>query len=149
MRFTDVIELDVDIVRANAPDLPGIYEVGFWVDPHFFVPRYVGRARGRLDGDPNRVGTTIRRRLVKHASGRGNANIRRALAGDLEEFWLADPDDLSLHGAQTMKVHARLWCRWIAARTGDTVDAATAWEASFLSGYGYGRGTQYVWNRRL
>lgn len=149
MRFTNVVELDVDVLRVEAPGLPGIYEVGFWVDPHFFVPRYVGRARGRLDGDPDKIGTTIRTRLIKHASGRGNANIARALKGDLEEFWLNDPDDLSLHGKQTMKVHSSLWCRWSVARTGDTVDQAAWREAAYLQGYGYGRGTQYVWNRRL
>lgn len=149
MRFSDVIELDVDVIRANAPTEPGIYEVGYWVDPSYFVPRYVGRARGRLDGDENKVGTTIQARLIKHASGKGNLNIARALDGDLEEYWLHDPDDLSERGRQVMKVHESLWCRWIEAKSGDTVDSATRWEASFLQGYGYGEGTQYVWNRRL
>ena len=30
---------------ADAPNEPGIYEIGFWVEPEFFVPRYIGRAR--------------------------------------------------------------------------------------------------------
>ncbi|MEO1678073.1 MAG: hypothetical protein AAFU80_07925 [Pseudomonadota bacterium] len=149
MRFSDVIELDVDILREQAPDQPGIYEVGFWVEPHFFVPRYVGRARGRLDRDPQKKGTTIHARLIKHASSKGNKNIARALAGDLEEFWYDDPDDLAIEGKQRMSVDDSLWCRWIVSRSGNTVKAAARWEASILNDYGYGKGTQYVWNRRL
>ncbi|MEO0389246.1 MAG: hypothetical protein AAF281_17295, partial [Pseudomonadota bacterium] len=119
MKFSDVVELDVDVLRIEAPTEPGIYEVGFWVDPHYFVPRYVGRARGRMDGDTAKQGTTIRSRLIKHASGRGNLGIQRAIAGDLEEFWLDDPDDLSLPGKHTMQVHKSLWCRWSVARDSD------------------------------
>lgn len=147
MRFSNVIELDVDEIELHDNDHPGIYEIGFWVEPNYFVPRYLGRARGSQTGAKP---TTIRMRLKKHASGKGNKNVARALEGDLKEFWLEDPDDLSATGKQKMKVGDTLWCRWMVAR-----DEATAWEtasareSNMLGAYGVRvAGTQYVWNIR-
>ncbi|MEL7471282.1 MAG: hypothetical protein AAFN27_22705 [Pseudomonadota bacterium] len=149
MRFSQVIELDVDTIKANAPDSPGIYEVGYWVEPNYFVPRYLGRARGRLDGDPQKVGTSIRSRLLSHAKGKGNKNIARALSGDHEEYWLDDPDTLSQAGRHKMTVDDVLWCRWMVARlSDDKAGTAADREASLLEQYGVGKTDQYVWNER-
>jgi len=150
MRFGDVIKLDIDEIKEHVPALPGIYEVGYWVAPSYFVPRYLGRARGRLDGDPEKKGTTIRSRLLKHARGSGSKNIARALAGDHEGHWLDDPDDLEEAGRQKMLIHADLWCRWMVARSCDEYsEAAAKREAGTLQSYGIGKGNQYVWNKRL
>ncbi|GGF12337.1 hypothetical protein GCM10011611_17440 [Aliidongia dinghuensis] len=128
----------------EAPDEAGIYEIGFWVRPSSFVPRYLGRARGRLDGNENKRGTTIRSRLSAHYNGRGSKPIRRAVAGQIAQYALYDPDILTETGRQKiMLVHDELHCRYMRA-----AEPALR-EASILQRCGITRLDQYVWNRRL
>ena len=129
---------------ADAPNEPGIYEIGFWVEPEFFVPRYIGRARGRLDKQ-QLPGTSIRSRLSAHARGRGNKPIERALASfkNIEDHCLYDPDVLTESGRQIMMaVNKLLHCRHM------KTSMAESREASLLHRCGINEFDQYVWNRR-
>lgn len=151
-RFCNVVAFSREALLENAPDEPGIYEIGYWVEPHFFVPRYLGRARGKLDPDAEGRGTTIRKRLLKHVSDSHNAHINRARAGRHLKHWLHDPDEPRAEGFVKMDIDRRkLWCRWM--RVGDVAAAAAIAaerETNLLRAYGIGtaEAALYVWNKK-
>lgn len=152
-RFSDLVAFTREAIIETAPDDPGIYEIGYWVEPTYFVPRYLGRARGKLTEGASGNGTTIRRRLLKHVRNSHNDRINRARKGRHLAHWLHDPDESSTEGLVKMDIDRKLlWCRWMVARHPDQHAAiASSREASLLASFGIGEatGVMYVWNKRL
>lgn len=149
-RWTSLVRLEREQILAHAPQLPGIYEIGYWVEPTYFVPRYLGRARGASAAD--QTGTTIRMRLLKHGRNSHNQHIRDALAGSHDPEWLIDPDAMAEGARLKMKIDKSLWCRWMVSRASDEAWGVSAKrEADLLRRWGVGEAqfALYVWNQRF
>ena len=152
-RFSDVVAFSREAIDEHAPNKPGIYEIGYWVKPNYFVPRYLGRARGKLDPKGETNGTTIRSRLLKHVRNSHNDRINMARTGRHLSHWLHDPDASTDEGFVKMDIdRSMLWCRWMQAHHPNHYAAiASDREADLLASFGIGSGADslYVWNKRL